>query len=48
MNYDELLRDHRATRRDVFASWIALGLFFVAMVAGSHLSGLCEHLSFLI
>ena len=45
MKYDELLRDHRATRRDIFASWISLGLFFMAMIAGSHLSRVCEHLS---
>ena len=39
MRYDDLLRDHQATRRDVFASWIALALFFAGMVACSHLSG---------
>ena len=38
MRYEHFASEHRATRRDVLASWAALGLFLAAMVACSHLS----------
>ncbi|MDJ0610511.1 MAG: hypothetical protein QNJ67_16170 [Kiloniellales bacterium] len=38
MEYEDYANAHRATRRDVLASWAALGLFMAAMVACSHLS----------
>ncbi len=38
MEYEDYASAHRATRRDVMASWAALGLFLASMVACSHLS----------